>query len=185
MPVQIVSCTNDGGLSPFGFVDVLPLVNQIDGNGNPTPHTTIHNFPYVRIQGGANAIILDPQAGDIGIALFASRDISKVKNTQAQANPGSLRQYDFSDGMYIGGILNGVPQQYIQFSPSGISIVSPTEITLQAPNIVLSGAVAQNNGDVTLAQKLTVTEDVIGQGTSLHSHVHTSASPGNPTSPPL
>jgi hypothetical protein len=146
--VKIVSCTNDGGLSPVGYVNVIPLVNQLDQNGNPVPHVTIYNVPYLRMQGGANAIILDPQGesapgagdGDIGVAVFASRDISKVKSTQAQANPGSARQYDFSDGLYLGGMLNGVPSQYISFDPvNGITINSPIGV-----NTSNEGAVGTN-----------------------------------------
>lgn len=124
--VRVEACTNDGELSPVGFVDVTPLVNQVDGAGNPTPHVTIFGLPYSRFQGGTSAIILDPQAGDIGVAVFASRDISKVKSTKAQANPGSLRTYDFADGIYLGGLLNGTPTQYIRFTDSGIEIVADT-----------------------------------------------------------
>lgn len=124
--VRIDSCTNDGDLSPVGFVDVTPLVNQIDGSTPPnsTPHITVHGLPYLRMQGGASAIILDPQPGDIGVAVFASRDLSKVKSTKTQANPGSFRSYSFEDGLYLGGMLNATPTQYIQFAPSGISIVA-------------------------------------------------------------
>jgi phage baseplate assembly protein gpV len=141
--VRIEACTNSGALSPVGFVDVTPLVNQIDGSqpANPTPHVTIYGLPYLRMQGGANAVILDPQPGDIGIAVFASRDLSKVKSTKTQANPGSYRQYDFADGMYLGGMLNGAPTQYVQFGASGITLVSPTAVTIQAPAIALDGAV--------------------------------------------
>lgn len=137
-PVKVVSCTNEGGLSPFGFVDVQPLVNQIDGQGNATPHATVFGLPYMRIQGGSNAIILDPKPGDIGVAVFASRDISKVKNTQGQSNPGSLRTFDYADGMYLGGILNGTPTQYIQFSDEGIAVVSPNGATITAPNVSIT-----------------------------------------------
>lgn len=122
--VRVDACTNDGDVSPVGFVDVTPLVNQIDGKGNPTPHITIFGIPYLRIQGGTNAIIIDPQPGDIGVAVFASRDISNVKTTKAQANPGSFRSFEFEDGMYLGGMLNGTPEQYIQFSASGITAVA-------------------------------------------------------------
>lgn len=122
--VRIESCTNDGDLSPVGFVDVTPLVNQIDGSGNPTPHITVYGLPYLRMQGGTSAIIMDPKPGDIGAAVFASRDISNVKSTKAQANPGSLRSYDFADGMYLGGMLNATPEQYIRFSDDGITIVA-------------------------------------------------------------
>jgi hypothetical protein len=138
--VQIVSCTNDGGVSPFGFVNVQPLVNQVDGNGLPTPHGIVTGLPYLRLQGGTHAVIIDPQPGDIGIAVFASRDISNVKSTQAQANPGSGRSFDFSDGMYLGGLLNAAPTQYIQFQESGISIVSPENIILTGDSIQAGGS---------------------------------------------
>ena len=148
--VQIVSCTNDGGVSPVGSVNITPLVNQLDQQGNPIPHVTIYNVPYLRIQGGANAIILDPQAGDIGVAIFASRDISNVKTTKAQANPGSAAQYDFSDALYLGGMLNGVPTQYLAFDAvNGVSLVSPTGVNTEntgpvGTNIVDSGGAGIN-----------------------------------------
>ena len=179
--VKVMACSNAGGVSPVGTVDVLPLVNLIDGSNppNPTKHTTIFGVPYLRIQGGANALILDPQIGDLGIAVFASRDISKVKSTKAQANPGSWRQYDWADAMYLGGLLNGTPSQYVQFGSGGVTIVSPTAITLQAPSIALVGAVAQSGGDVTMAQNLTVADVTIGDGTSLHTHIHSGVTAGS------
>lgn len=200
--VHIEACTNAGDLSPVGFVDVTPLVNQIDGSvpANPTPHVTIYGLPYLRMQGGTSAVILDPQKGDIGVAVFASRDISKVKSTKAQANPGSYRQYDFADGMYLGGMLNGIPSQYVRFGSDGISIVAPNTITLTAPNIVmnaavalsvvaptisLDGALATTGGNATMSGSIAVTGDVTGGGISLKTHTHTSEAPGTPTSPPL
>lgn len=143
--VRIESCTNSGGLTPVGFVDVTPLVNQLDGQGNPTPHVTIHNLPYFRLQGGANGIIIDPQKGDIGVAVFASRDISQVKTTKKQGNPGSRRQYSFSDGIYLGGMLNGTPTQYVQFSAAGIRIHSPTQVKLDAPDVQIVAQTVEIN----------------------------------------
>lgn len=159
--VKVIACSNDGGVSPVGTVDVQILVNQISGQKVATPHVTMYGLPYLRIQGGSNAVIIDPQPGDIGIAVFASRDITNVKSTKAQANPGSFRMHDFADGMYLGGLLNGVPSQYVQFGSGGVTIVSPDTITLQAPNIVLQGAVAQSGGNVTMAEDLTVGGDVV------------------------
>lgn len=201
--VRIESCTNAGGLSPVGYVDVTPLVNQLDGQGNPTPHVTIYNVPYFRLQGGANGIIIDPQKGDIGVAVFASRDISQVKTTKKQGNPGSHRQYSFADGMYLGGMLNGTPTQYIQFSTAGIRIHSPTKVRITAPVVeidagvsttittplftvngatVLNGPLTQGKGDAggacDMLGPLNVVNDVVGQGTSLHNHVHGGVQPG-------
>jgi hypothetical protein len=163
--VKVVACSNSGGISPVGTVDVQILANQVSiGAGGQmvgTPHLTMYELPYLRIQGGSNAVIIDPQPGDIGIAVFASRDITNVKSTKAQANPGSFRMHDFADGMYLGGLLNGNPIQYVQFGSGGVTIVSPDTITLQAPNIVLQGAVAQSGGNVTMAEDLTVGGDVV------------------------
>lgn len=136
--VQVKSVTNAGELSAVGFVDVLPLVNQLDGDENAVPHGVVHGLPYYRMQGGANAIILDPQVGDIGMAVFADRDISSVKANKGQANPGSMRRASMSDGMYVGGFLNGTPTQYVQFNEAGIRIHSPTQVKLDAPNVQIS-----------------------------------------------
>ena len=143
--VRVESCTNAGALSPVGLVDVTPMVNQLDGQGNPTPHVTIHNVPYLRMQGGANGIIMDPQKGDIGVCVFASRDISRIKATKKQGNPGSFRQYSFSDGMYLGGMLNGTPTQYIQFSTAGIRIHSPTRVKIDAPDVLIEAQTVEIN----------------------------------------
>lgn len=198
--VRIESCTNAGGLSPVGYVDVTPLVNQLDGQGNPTPHVTIYNLPYFRLQGGANGIIIDPQKGDIGVAVFASRDISQVKTTKKQGNPGSHRQYSFADGMYLGGMLNGTPTQYVQFSAAGIRIHSPTAIILEAPDIqlnaatsctvntptftvngatVLNGTVSQTGGGAAhFTGTMTADVDVVANGVSLHNHKHSGVTAG-------
>jgi hypothetical protein len=136
--VKVVAVTNVGGLMPVGMVDVQPMVNQLDGAGLATPHGLLHSLPYFRLQGGTDAVILDPKVGDIGIAVFADRDISSVSNTKAQANPSSGRRNSMADGLYIGGVLNGTPVQYVQFQTSGITIHSPTKITLSAPIIAIN-----------------------------------------------
>jgi len=136
--VKVVGVTNSGADVPAGYVDIQPLVNQIDGTGNAVPHAVVYKCPYFRLQGGANAIILDPQVGDIGLAAFADRDISSATATQAQANPGSRRMFSMADGLYIGGFLGQIPTQFVQFNTSGIEIVSPTAINMTAPDIKMS-----------------------------------------------
>lgn len=138
--VKVVAVTNDGGVAPVGFVDVQPMVNQLAGAGIAVPHGTIYRCPYLRLQGGANAIILDPQVDDIGIALFAERDISSATASKAPSNPGSKRRFDMADAMYLGGLLNGMPTQYVQFSPAGIKLHSPTAVMLEAPDVQISCA---------------------------------------------
>lgn len=121
LPVKVVAVRNTG-IAPVGVVDVQVLVAMVDGQGNTIDHGTIHNVPYFRLQGGACAVVVDPAVGDIGMACFASRDISAVKNAKKAAPPGSWRTHDFSDALYIGGFLNGTPTSYIQITDGGIMI---------------------------------------------------------------
>jgi hypothetical protein len=132
--VKVLSVTNDGGVSPVGFVDVQPMVNYVDGIGNAVPHGSIFNLPYFRLQGGTNAFIIDPAINDIGIAVISDRDISAVKNTLTVSNPGSLREFDLADGIYIGGILNGTPINYIGWDALGnLNIKASLAVNITAP----------------------------------------------------
>jgi hypothetical protein len=163
--VQIVAVTNDGGVSPIGTVDVMPLVNQVDSLGIPTPHGTVFGISYLRIQGGSNAVIVDPQVGDIGVAVFCSRDISKVKSTQQQANPGSNRKYSFADGIYLSTVLSAsAPTQYLQFNADGISLVTPQDLDATASGDV--NITASGDTDITASGTLTLSGDSIQAGSS-------------------
>lgn len=148
---KVLKCTNNGALSLVGYVDIQPMVNQMDSKDQGLAQPILYNVPYLRIQGGANAVIIDPKAGDVGICLFVSRDISSIKNTRKQGNPASLRTFSLSDGLYLGGILNAQPDQYVRFSDSGIEIKSPNSVKIQAPNVNIVGDVSitgalTNNG---------------------------------------
>lgn len=140
--VTVVNVTAPGGLALAGTVDVQPLVNQLDGQGKAVPHGVVNDLPYIRMQGGGNAVIIDPQPGDIGLAVFCDRDSSSVKSARGAANPGSLRRSDMADGIYIGGLLNGIPSQYVMFNNSGITIATAASVTVNSPNIAMNGNVA-------------------------------------------
>lgn len=201
--VKVIAVTNSGGVSPVGFVDVQPLVNQVDGANNSVSHAPLYHLPYFRLQGGTDAIIIDPKAGDIGIAVFADHDITSVKKTKKQSNPGSGARFSMSDGMYIGGVLNGVPVQYVQFTAGGINVVSPSKITctaptiemdaatqfsINSPTIILNGAVNQGSGsyagNATYAGTVTINVNAIIGGKSFLGHIHSDPQGGN-TGPPV
>lgn len=129
LPVRVMAVRN-AGLAPVGQVDIQVLVDMVDGQGNTVRHGTISNVPYFRLQGGANAVIVDPQPGDIGMACFCSRDISAVKSVKDAAPPGSWRSHDFSDALYLGGFLNGTPTSYIQITQSGILVHNSSGVKL-------------------------------------------------------
>ncbi len=184
--VRVIAVTNTGAVVPVGFVDVNPMVHQIDGDGtNVTPHGVISDIPYFRYQGGLNAIILDPEVGDIGIMVCASRDISAVKASKAPNVPGSFRTFDPADGLYIGGFLNAVPTQYVRFSTDGIEMVSPTQIKLMAPDIQFVGPTHTTGavtGDVTAIYLGEVTANG-GHTVSAHIHAQPADSHGDTEAP--
>ncbi len=115
-----VMAVNGGGLAAPPTVDVRPLVKLIDGLGNASDHGTISGLPVFRMQSGAAAVILDPKVDDIGLAIFADRDISTVKKTKAAAPPGSRRRFDMADGLYIGGFANGAATTYVRVAEGEI-----------------------------------------------------------------
>lgn len=154
LPVR-VDAVYPGAIGPVGLVDVTVLVSQVGGDGSTMAGVSVPNVPYFRLQGGSNAVIIDPQPGDIGMAAFCSRDISAVKNARAAAPPGSARRYDPSDAMYFGGFLNSTPTQYIQFTDGGIVVHSPTSVAVTAPSVV-----------VTATTSATVTSPSVSLGSS-------------------
>ena len=142
--VEVVTAPYGGsGVAPVGFLDAKPIVNMLDGVGNSMPHGTVYRLPYIRLQGGANAVICDPQVGDKGVALICDRDISSVKQNRGQANPGSSRRFSLADGLYLGGVLNGTPNQYIYYTPTGIVIEDKNGnvISMQPGSIAITGNV--------------------------------------------
>ncbi len=84
------------------------------------------------------------------MACFASRDISKVKNTKQQANPDSYRQYSFADALYLGGMLNAVPAQFVRFSTAGIQIHSPTQVKIDAPDVLIECQTMEVNASASM-----------------------------------
>ena len=162
LPVRVVAVASVGALAPAGMVDVQPMVAQTDGNGTTVPHGVIHGLPYIRIQGGAGAIILDPAVGDNGLALIANRDISAIKATGQPGPPGSRRRFDLADGIYLGGCLNGAPTMFVRFSTDGIEICSAAGIRITG-DLTVTGGVTAGFGT--------------GDAVTLQHHTHSGGSP--------
>jgi hypothetical protein len=122
--VKVVAVYPGQGSPPAtGTVDVQPLVSQIDGSGYATPHGKVSGLPYWAPQFGKWGIVAQPAVGDVGYVVCGDRDGSNVvRNAGSVAgpyNPGSRRQYDLADGVYMGGCLNAAPTQYLWLNPDG------------------------------------------------------------------
>lgn len=176
--VQIVDVHSNGAVAAAGTVDVLPLVSQIDGNGNVSQQGTVFGIPWYRLQGGKNAVICDPQKGDIGYVDVSDRDISAVKTNRKASAPGSFRRFDIADGVYVGGLLNDAPDQYLVFTDTGIKLADKNGnvIEMKSGSIAFTTALLTVNGRV-----------VAGFGTvdqvELQTHKHPTAATGAPSPP--
>lgn len=206
-PVRVVS-VQPGAVGPVGMVSVQPLVNLVTGAGDALAQSELFQLPYLRMQGGENAIICDPQPGDMGLAVYAMRDTEGVKANRNgnPANPGSARVYSKGDGFYLGGFLNGAPQRYVMVddmgitlddgqggtlklmggkltitAPSGIEITSPTEVH-HTPSLVFGdgdGAMATMNANLSINGSVESTQDQVAGGISQMHHTHTGVEPGS------
>lgn len=162
-----------------GFtVDVQPMVAQVDGAGNAVPHGIIHALPVWRVQGGVSAVIVAPAVGDIGLAVFASTDISGVKRSGAPTTPGSARRFDWADGIYLGGVLNAAPTQFVRMDDAGVTITSAAglPVTINAPG----GAFV--NGDLAVSGSITSGPGSTFDGIGFDDHKHTGVTTGGGTS---
>ena len=71
--------------------------------------------------------------------LICDRDVSSVEASQSAAPPPSMRMFNFSDGLFIGGILGTTtPTQYVAFT-AGAIVVGGNLIV--SGNLQLGGAI--------------------------------------------
>ena len=159
IPVKVTKVMPGNG--SVGYVQALPLVNDMDAQGNAVDVAVIPNLPYFRLQGGKVAVITDPVVGDIGLAVFAQKDTSNVvAGTNKPVQAGSFRKFSMSDGWYIGGFLNQAPETFLQLNQDGTAVLTAN-----------SGVTI--NGNVTVNGTITSTGDIRGNGHSLSNHTHT------------
>ena len=171
---------------PIGYIDVLPLVNQLDGYGNPTQHQTVHRLKYHRYQGGYGAFITDPKIGDVGKMVVADRDTSVVRKTGTQGNPGSRRKFDKADGTYFGQAVAGAPTQYFSWLSQGFKLVDAFGNTLLGTNkgVYINGALITLAGDVIAKNGVSLENHTHPQPPDSHGDTEQDTNPPNPGTPP-
>ncbi|MFI2901368.1 hypothetical protein [Klebsiella aerogenes] len=195
-----------------GFVTVQPLVLQSDTNNIVIAQSPAYNVPYLRLQGGVSAVILDPVVGDRGVALYAQNDITNVKTTLAEGQAATDRVFSTADGLYLGGFLNAAPTQWVKFlgagagidihSPGSIALTAGTTLTLTAgttmqfnapggltinANTTLNGtfnSTATAGGSVTFASPIQAPDVVLPAG-GVNTHTHGGVQTGTGTTRPM
>lgn len=185
-----VTAVNASGLNPVGFVSVKFLTQRTGADGNNIELGEVHNVPYFRLQGGKNAVIIDPEIGDIGYCGFCSRDISIVKRTRKVSAQNMKRISSESDAFYFGAWNGITPEQYIYFKDDSIHVKATTKVVIDAPmtevenNMLVKGNLMAV-GTVTSQTNII---DPIGSmakmRTQYNEHDHIEQGDGQPTSPP-
>lgn len=173
-------------------IDARPLVMGVAADGSPVEHEVIYSIPVWRLQGGGNAVIMPPHVGDIGFLGICDRDISAVKATRQAAMPGSKRTHNYADAIWLGGVLNGAPVQFVAFADNQIRVVSPWKVEISAPEGVVnaSKSFTVNSPEITLDGDTAVSQglNVTGQselsggakigGIDFGGHVHSGVKSG-------
>ena len=148
IPVRVDSCTKPGVGGAAGNVSATPLVMQRGADGKGLQPVSLPQLPYYRVQAGTAAVVLDPQPGDIGLAVFSQQDASNVKEgTSEPVQAGSFRCFDMSDGFFVSCHYGQTPTTYIHLDPETgeVTVKAPTKITLDAPTIELKGSLQMGN----------------------------------------
>ena len=148
IPVRVDSCTKPGVGGAAGYVSATPLVQQRGADGKSLQSVSLPQLPFFRLQAGTAAVVLDPQPGDVGLAVFSQQDASNIEAGKTEpVQAGSFRCFDMSDGFYIGGFYGQTPTTYVHLDPERgeVTVKAPTKIMLDAPTIELKGALQMGN----------------------------------------
>lgn len=197
IPVRVDSVERAGDGSGALYVSATPLVCPVDADGNALEQVTIPRLPYFRLQHGTAAVVVDPKVGDLGLAVFAQLDTSRLTGQSTPEAPATFRCFDMSDGFYLGGFWGKPPETFVRLEDSGdITITGPKTVTINAevatvnasdhvlvdsPQVTMTGRLSVV-GHITGTGGVTVSNgDVTADGISLKSHVHGGVQSGSAT----
>lgn len=179
VPVKVIAVEDDPNNPGHHTLTVLPLINQVDGIGKATKHGNIYGIPALNMSGGNGMAYVKPKVGDLGMMAISDRDMSRVMKSRDQANPGSGRMHDMSQGAYIGGFsgMNGQPKQSVVMDEEGVHLKSDKTFFVEAPNMKFTGDL-RVEGKIDATGEITAKKD--GGSVTLSQHVHPMTPPPTP-----
>ncbi|NNS07347.1 phage baseplate protein [Erwinia sp. JH02] len=161
--IKYAQVTAVRGAAPNLVVDVLPLVAEIRNSDRTIiMGSEVFNVPVWRLQRGSSAIIMNPVVGDIGMIAVCDNDTTVARKTRKESVPGSNRKHSLSDAIYLGGIINSEPTQFIEFADSELNITSPNpvNITCSAANITAANGVLVDSPTAHFTGRVTADGDI-------------------------
>ena len=191
---RVDACSGKGSGSGSGTVSATQLTAQADASGKSLPMPSMSKLPYVRIQGGIAALIIDPVPGDIALFSSCKQDISGIKQGTSEPVPaGSYRSFSQSDSVMVGAIHTKPPEVWIEIkqdktivihAPEGCKIETDSEVEIKASQAVkVTAPKVEITGQVTINGSLTVSGDMTAGGKPYLSHTHRGDSGGTTGAP--
>lgn len=113
-----------------GTIDVMPIVADVDNEGNVIEETPIFNVKFFEWQYGINAIQAEPTVGDVGLVIACTKDTQNALSGVV----ASSGRFEIESGVYIGGLkgFNTPATQFIKMDENGITITTPMSLTVNA-----------------------------------------------------
>lgn len=149
--IKYAQVTAVRGTAPNLVVDVLPLVADVRSEDQTIiPGSEVFNIPVWRLQRGNSAIIMNPVVGDIGMIAIADTDTTVARSSRKESVPGSGRRHSLSDAIYLGGLLNAIPNQVIEFADGSINIRTPNPVNINC-----------SSANITAPEGVTLTTPVV------------------------
>lgn len=170
LPARVVKVNTDG------TVNVVAIRND-------KIEDCIITVPVLRPETQRVYIQLKIKEGDRGIVKFCDKSIENYRLTGSEEYNGDDRQHSLSDGIFQLGFL---PDNEKFIFPDGELVIGlkNNKFTLsvnESGNLTITATAVTINSDITVNGKVTATDDVIGGGISLKSHVHGGVTSGSGT----
>ena len=190
---RVDACSGKGSDDGSGSVSATQLTAQADASGKSLPMPSMSKLPYVRVQGGIAALIIDPVPGDVALFSSCKQDISGIKQGTSEPVPaGSYRQFSQSDSVMVGAIHTKKPEVWIEIkqdktviihAPKGVKIETDETVEVTAKKVDITAPEVSITGDVTVNGSIKSTGDMSAGGISLQSHTHRGDSGGTTGKP--
>lgn len=190
LPAQVIAYN-----AAQNVAQVQPIIEVVSTSNQVMPRAQIASVPVLQLSGGGFALRFPVSPGDLGWVKANDRDISLFKQTYSQSPPNTQRKHSFEDAIFIPQAAwnlitlasedtgNMVLQNYagtVKISLSGDTV------TVNAPNVVITGTTAVTitsptlavNGDMIITGTLVTDGNITGNGINLNTHVHSGVTTG-------
>lgn len=152
-------------------IDVKPVINRVvEGESIELP--VFADVPPIFLGGGSSSLSMPIAVDDYALLIFTERCFDRWWAGQDFQRPLELRMHDYSDGFALVGLK---PEASALSIPDVMTLVGDVEHT---GNLTITGS-------LNVSGNITVTGgDVVADGVSLKTHVHSGVTTGGGTSGP-